>query len=155
LAKPSRFQELWDRVVSVISQLRSQGTSLQRTSQEVGVSPRTVLRYGGSALRKGTGGRYEAKSSDRLLRLLMVPTHEGPREIAVRDSREASLLGKYWSAVHRYLATGNSYELEKFQGKNVVDAEGQRVALLTDVRELDRLGSAGVMSFESIYGRTA
>ena len=87
--------------------------------------------------------------------MLMVPTDQGPREIALRDSRQASLVGKYWSAVHRYLATGNSYQLEKFAGKHVVTAEGHRVALLTDVRDLDRLGSAGVLSFESLYGRTA
>jgi hypothetical protein len=155
LNKPPRFQNLWDRVVSVVSKIRSQSTSLQQTSREMLVSPRTVLRYGGSALKKSANGRYQAKKSDRLLRMLMVPSHEGPREIAVRDSRQASTLGRYWGAVHRYLATGDRSGIKKFDGKHVIDAESNRVPLLTDFRELDRLGSAGIMTFESIYGRTA
>ena len=154
LNKPLRFQDLWNRVVSVISKLRSQGTSLQQTSREVGISPKTVLRYGGSALRKGTNGRYQTKKNDRLLRMLMVPTDQGPREIALRASGQASTLGEYWNAVHRYLATGDSSGIKKFEGRHVIDAEGKQVLLLTDLRELDRLGSAGSLSFESIYGRT-
>jgi len=154
-AKTSRFQDLWDRVVGVISKLRSQDTSLRQASREIGVSPRTVLRYGGSALRKGPSGRYQAKKRDRLLRMLMVPSAEGPREIAMGDSRQASTLGEYWNAVHRYLATGDSSGVKKFEGVHVIDAEGKQIPLLTDLRKLDRLGSAGVLSFESLYGRTA
>jgi hypothetical protein len=155
LAKPPRFQNLWDRVVSVISQIRSQRTSLQQTSREMGVSPRTVLRYGGSALKKDTNGRYQATKTDRLLRMLMIPTPGGPREIAVRSSRTASLLGNYWNAVQAYLETGDKARLAKFQGKSVTDASGAKIPLLTDVNELDRLGSAGVLSFESLYRRVA
>ena len=154
-ARPSRFQNLWDRVVEVISKLRAQKTSLQQTSREVGVDPRTVVRLGGSALRKDSSGRYQAKKSDKLLRMLMVPTREGPREIAMRDSRQASLLGEYWNAVHRYLATGDASRIKKFEGKQITDADGKHVALLTTLAELDRLGSAGVMTFESLYARTA
>jgi hypothetical protein len=155
LAKPARFQNLWDRVVSVISQIRSQRTSLQQTSREMGISPRTVLRYGGSALKRGGNGRYQAKKTDRLLRMLMIPTPGGPREIAVRSSRAASLLGNYWNAVQAYLETGDRTRLAKFQGKSVTDASGAKLPLLTDLNELDRLGSAGVLSFESLYRRVA
>jgi hypothetical protein len=86
--------------------------------------------------------------------MLMIPTPEGPREIALRDSRQASLLGSYWNSVHRYLATGDTSEIVKFQGRHVIDADGKRVDLLTTLRELDRLAAAGVLSFQSIYGRT-
>jgi hypothetical protein len=153
-AKPTRFQDLWDRVVSVISKLRSEGTSLKQTSREMRVSPRTVLRYGGSALRKGADGRYQAKKSDRLLRVLMLPGPDGPREIALRGSRAATVLGEYWNAVQRYLETGDKSKLAKFRRKFITDASGTKVPLLTDLNELDRLGSAGVLSFESLYRRT-
>jgi hypothetical protein len=153
-AKSPRFQELWDRVVAVISKLRTQGTSLQQTSKEIGVSPRTVVRWGGSALEKGSKGRYQAKRSDGLLRLLMIPTHEGPREIAVRDSRQASLVGKYWNALRQYLATGDVIGIKKFDGKFVTAEDGKRFGLLTNLADLDRLGSAGLFSFESIYARS-
>lgn len=154
-ATTHRFQDLWERVVAVVSKLRSQGSSLQQTSREIGISPHTVKRWAGSALRKTPSGRYQAKKRDKLLRVLMIPTHEGPREIAIRDSRQATLLGEYWNAVHRYLATGDSAAIEKFKGKHITDAKGKHIDLLTNLRELDQLGSAGAMSFESIYGRTA
>ena len=133
--------------------MRADGVSLRQASREFGLDPRTVVRLGGSALRKRANGRYKAKASDRLLRVLRVPTREGLREIAVRDSRQASQVAEYWNAVHRYLETGDDSALRKFRRKRITDANGVRVPLLTDLGELDRLGSAGVLSFESLYAK--
>jgi len=153
-AKPKRFQELWDRVVGVVSKMRSEKTSLQRTSRQAGVSPRSVIRLGGSALRKGPNGRYVAKPSDRLLRVLVIPSANKLRQVAVRGSRQATVLGEYWNGVRKYLATGDSSGLKKFQGKKIPDANGAQIPLITDLAELNRLGSAGVLSFESMYARS-
>src|SRR5712692_2268331 len=139
-ARPIGFQRLWDKVVSVISKMRAEGTSLKSTSRELKVSPQTVLRYGGSALRKGSRGRYQAKKSDNLLRILPLPAPGGTREIAVRRFREASILGRYWNAVQIYVDTGDKSGLATFQGKFVTDASGTKVPLLTDLNELDRQG---------------
>src|SRR5260221_586318 len=101
-AKPQRFQELWNRVTHVIAKMRANKISLQQASREFGVDPRTVIRRGGSALQKSANGRFAAKSSDRLLRVLVVPTIAGPQEIAVRGSRSASQIGAYWSAAQKF-----------------------------------------------------
>jgi hypothetical protein len=93
--------------------------------------------------------------SDRLLRILIVPTLAGLREVAVRDSRQASQLAEYWDAVQRYLQKGDESALRRFQGKHITDAHGEKFQLLTDREELDRLGSAGVLSFESLYARAS
>ncbi len=85
----------------------------------------------------------------------MIPTPEGTRELAVRGSYQASLLGEYWNSVHHYLATGASSRLNKFRGKYIKDANGVNVPLPTDRAVLNRLGSAGVLSFESLYARNA
>jgi hypothetical protein len=154
-AMPERNQAQWDRIVGVVSKMRSEGASLQQAAHAAEVSPRTVLRWTGTALQKRTNGRYAAKPSDGLLRVLMVPTPEGTREIAVRGSRQAAQLAEYWNAVHRYLQTGDATRLQEFQGKTVKDAEGKLIPLPTDRRELNRLGSAGVLSFESLYARSA
>src|SRR5438128_10882454 len=98
-----RFQEVWNRITQVISRMRGNKISLQKASRELGVDPRTVVRRGGTALRKSSSGRYEIKKSDRFLRVLVFPTHDGTDEIAVRGSRQASQLGQYWSAVQKYL----------------------------------------------------
>jgi hypothetical protein len=77
------------------------------------------------------------------------------REIAVRESKQVSLLAEYWNALHRYLQTGDAAQLKTFQGKHIKDANGVDVPLPTDLAVLNRLGSAGVLSFESLYARSA
>lgn len=150
-----RSQEIWNRVAHVLTMMRADGASLQEASRESQIDPRTVVRRGGSALRKTTKGRYAARATDRFLRVLVVPTPKGLIDIAVRGSRDSSKLAKYWVAVQKYLQTGAAMDLQNFEGQSITDASSQRVALLTNLGELDRLGSAGVFSFESLYARVA
>jgi hypothetical protein len=154
-ARPEKFKDVWDRVVSVVSKMRSEKTSLQKAAQEYGISPSTVKRWAGSALQKRSNGKWGAKKNDNLLRLLTVPTPEGTREVAVRGSRQATQLAEYWNALHHYLATGDDSRLENFRGQSVKDAEGVQILFPTDRALLTRLGSAGVLSFESLYSRSA
>ena len=154
-AKPERSQDAWVNVAKVLKKMRSDQISLQQASRDAGISPRTVTKLAGSALKKGVRGRYEATNSDRLLRVLKIPTADGQVEIGVRGSRQASTLGGYWAAVHKYLATGNSSGLKKFKGKQIKDTTGRVIPLLTDLKELNRLGSADVLSFESLYAKSA
>jgi anti-anti-sigma regulatory factor len=65
------------------------------------------------------------------------------------------VIGKYWNAVDRYRDTGDASALREFRGKHIIDANGKRIRLLTDLGELDRLGSAGLLSFETLYARAA
>jgi hypothetical protein len=134
--------------------MRSEKLSLQQASKEFGVSPRTVTKLAGSALKKTPGGRYQVKKSDQLLRVMKVPGSKGLEEIGVRGSKQATLLGEYWAAVDRYLKTGDSSALDKFKDKEIKDAAGKPIALVVDRKELNRLGGAGVLSFESIYARS-
>ena len=151
-SRSKQFQETWDSVGQVISKMRSGRISLRKASKEIGVDPSKVLKLGRSALRKQKSGKYAARKTDHLLRVLSVLTPEGRREIAVRDSHQASTLGKYWAAVQRYLQTGDDSALHKFQGKKFTDASRKRHLLITDPKQLNVLGSAGVLSFESLYG---
>ena len=97
--------------------MRTERFSLQKASKEFGIDPRVVLKLGRSAVRKQTKWKYIARKTDRLLRILRVVTPEGRREIATRDSRQASLLGSYWAAVQRYLQTGDDSALLKFKAR--------------------------------------
>jgi len=153
-SKPERFQDRWNRVVHAVSRMRA-GASLRQASREYGLDPRTVLRLAGPALRKTRSGRWVARVTDRLLRILVIPTTDGLREIALRDSRQASLLAGYWDAVQRYLQIGDASAIQEFDGVYITDADGAQFQLLTNLDELNRLGSAGVLSFESLYARSA
>jgi len=145
-----RNQEIWDSIGHVISKIR-EGMTLPKAAKEFGLSPKTVITFGRAAIRKQKNGRYVAKKTDQLLRVVNVLTIEGRKEIATRDSRQASLVGGHWAAVQKFLQTGDDSALLKFARKRIVDARRKRYLLLTDLKELERLGSAGVLRFESMY----
>jgi hypothetical protein len=138
----SRKQEIWDSVGHVISKIR-QGMTLPKAAKEFSLPPKTVIALGRPALRKRKNGRYVAKKSDELLRVVNVLTTDGRKEIATRDSRQASVVGSHWAAVQRFLQTGDDSALLKFAKKRIVDAGRKRYRLLTDLKELERQGSAG------------
>ena len=154
-AMPAHVQQLYASVTQAISRMRSDRVSRTQAAQEFGLRVRDIRKLAGSAIRRAPNGRYVAAKRDRLLRVLLIPTRQGVVEIGITDSRQASVLGEYWNAVQRYLSTGDASLLREFQGKHITDSQGQRFPLLTNQEELDRLGSAGVLSFESLYARTA
>jgi hypothetical protein len=154
-AQADATQETWNRVLRTIAKMRTEGLSLKKAAKEAGVSPRTVAKRAGRAIKKGENGRYVVPKRDSLLRVVQVPTSDGSRDIALRNSRQASTLAQYWDAVQKYLRTGDATRIEKFRDKQIKDANGNPVELITDLRELNRLGSAGVLSFESLYSRAA
>jgi hypothetical protein len=153
LSSSKPFQQKWGQFLDVLTKVRS-GMSLNKASKETGLSSRTVIRLAGSTATKGANGRYSVKTTDNLLRILKVPTADGIHEIGVRGTRHASQLGTYWAGLNKYLTTGDSIALDKFNGKTVKDDSGNLIPLLTDHATLKRLGSAGVLSFESLYARS-
>jgi hypothetical protein len=154
LVMPKSSQEIWDAIGQATTEVRL-GATLTQASRKFGIDRRLVSRLGKPAFRKLSNGRWAAKKSDRLLRVLPLPSREGLIDIGVGDSRQATVIGKYWNAVDLYINTGDDSGLHAFQGKHIIDADGKSVLLMTDVRELDRLGSAGNLSFESLYARVA
>jgi hypothetical protein len=154
LALSNRDQELWADIGQIVTDVR-EGKSLTAASRGLQRNSRAVQRLAAKALRKLKNGRWAAKKTDRLLRVLQKITPKGRQQVGIRDSRQASILGKYWNAVERYRDTGDASGLWEFKGKHVIDADGSRVPLLTDLRELDRQGAAGNLSFESFYARIA
>lgn len=147
-------QQLWDDIGQITTEMRN-GVSLNEAARKFRRDPRTIQRRGKAALRKLRNGRWATKKTDRLLRVLQHLTPEGLLEVASSDSRQASILGKYWNAVDLYRNTGDTTQLEEFDGRYIIDADGNRLTLLTDLRTIDQLASAGVLSFETLYGRAA
>jgi hypothetical protein len=153
-ALPERTQEMVLALPKAVSLMRFNGIPARRAAGAAGVSRSTLVRKGGSALTKLKSGRYAAKPNDHLFRPVTVVSEDGRVDVATRNFREASKAGKHSSAVERYLVTGDDSALRRFKGKYIIDAQGNRIALLTDTDELDRLGSAGELSFESLYTRS-
>jgi hypothetical protein len=153
-AMSEHHQDLWKNIGQAVTEVRA-GASLRQASRKFDLDPRKVSQLARPALRKLRNGRWAARTHDRLLRVLVIPTRKGLQEVGVRDSGQATLLGKYWTAVDRYRDTGDASALRELKVKYIIDASGKRVRLLTDLGELDRLGSAGILSFESLYAGAA
>jgi hypothetical protein len=153
-ALTERDQDIWSDVGQIVTKVK-RGATFAGACRELGRGPRTVQRLAKPALRKRRNGRWAVKGTERLLRVLQKLTPEGRQEIGIRDSRQASILGDYWHAIDLYRDTGDSSKVFTFRDKYVIDADGERVPFLTDLTEIDRLGSAGFLSFESLYARVA
>jgi hypothetical protein len=154
-ALSDQAREQWNRVAHVIQKVRSERISVTQAAKEFQIDRKKVIELGGSALRKQKNGRYEAKSFDRLLRVLVIPSSDGMKEVAIRDSRTASKIAEYSAAVRKFLYTGDQSKLRPFKRLRINDAEGNPIKLLTNGQQLTHLGSAGVLSFESLYARVA
>jgi len=144
-----REQEIWHSGAYVISRGRG-GQPRRQASKEFSLAASTVVELGRPPVRK-KNGRYVATKTDRLLRVIAILTDKGKKEVATRDSRQASLIGSHWAAVQKYLQTGDDSALLEFKKTRVIDASGKHHRLLTDLKELLRQASAGVLSFESMY----
>jgi len=152
---PQKLQDRWITITEVVTKVRAKRVSIRKASKELKINPRIVLQHARSAFRKSKNGRYVAKGHDRLLRVIRVLTPNGLQEVATRDSRQATRAGKHSAWVDHYLRTGDSSRAPEFDGQEIVDLNGNRFTLLTDLDDIDRLGSAGEFSFESLYARSA
>jgi hypothetical protein len=153
-ALPQSAQDMVLALPDALLLMREKDLSASAAARAAGISRSLLIHRGRSALKKLKNGRYAAKRNDHLFRPVIVVSNEGPVEVATRNLREASRAGKHSSAVERYLYTGDDSALRRLEGQHIIDAEGNRVALLTNTDELDRLGSAGELSFESLYARS-
>jgi hypothetical protein len=72
-------------------------------------------------------------------------------DITVGDLEAASLIGRYMSAVSRFLATNDRAILQPFAGQAVIDHNGKSHPFETNPNALYRLAAAGGETFEQVY----
>lgn len=155
LKMPDKQRLDYTSAVNAVAKMRADRLSLPKAARAVGVDSKTVRRFAGPALRKDKRGRWTAKKRDTLLRVLTVPGPRGDREVATKDSRAAVHIARYFEAVRRYINTTDASGLVEFRKLKLTDTKGKRITLVTNLRILLDLGHAGVLSFESLYARTA
>ena len=127
-----------ERALEVLSHARRSGKSLSRLSKEHSISVKAVLKATNSF--EKVKGRWKAKKIDHISRIMAINEHGKELFIEVTDSRYATLIGKYYSAVKEYLNTGNTDVLTEFEGKRVKDSSGKWHTLETNpsaIREIN------------------
>jgi len=138
------------RSFEVLRLMRSEELSFTQAVSRARTTRETVRKHVGSALIQSSNGRYTATPSDRLTRCVWLLTPTGKVEIAVRGSRPASRVARYWGAVDRYLKDGDTEGLAEFKGQGIL-SRNETHAFLTDTNVLDRLAHADEVSFERLY----
>ena len=141
---PRRSQSARDRALAALRSVRH-GATLSRAAHDNGVTTRTMWRYVGRELvQDRQGGRIRATKSDRLVRYLVIPGPDGPREITVRGSKTASEFARYKAAVNRFLR-GDRDALAAWHGKKIAGIE-----LITAGNTLKSLAEKGLLPY-SLY----
>ena len=110
-----------EKSLEVLRKVRN-GKSLTEASKELHTTPETVIKNTG-AFRK-VKGKWIAKSQDRISRIMSIYENGKQSWIDVRDSRTASRIGKYNSAVNEFLRTDNTNLMKPFR-KPFMDAQGK------------------------------
>ena len=127
-----------ERALEVLSKARRSNQSLSRLSREHGISVKAVLKAT-RAFEKAKG-RWKPMKNDRISRIMVINEQGREVYIEVTNSRYATLIGKYHSAVKEYLNTGNTDVLAEFDGKRIRDSSGKWHALETNpsaIREIN------------------
>jgi hypothetical protein len=140
--KHGKRQDTYNRALHVLAQMRRTGSSLTAAAREEHIDPRTVRKY----LRAELRGRGKPTKADRRSREMLVPTTLGNSPVTVRGSKQASQLGRYMSAVSKYLRTGDVDGLAEFEGQSIAGH-----ALITDADLLSSLAQAGALTLDEIY----
>ena len=94
-----------EKSLDVLSKVRK-GQSLTKASKELHTSPETVIKNTGAF--KKVKGKWIAKSQDRISRIMSIYENGKQEWVEIKDSRIASKIGKYNSAVNEFLRTGNT-----------------------------------------------
>jgi DNA-binding CsgD family transcriptional regulator len=116
-----RELSLREKSLDVLSKVRN-SQSLYESSKEIGINPETVVKHTNAF--KKVNGKWIAKSQDRISRVMSIYENGKKEWIEIKDSRTASRIGRYNSAVKEFLRTGNKNVLKPFK-KPFKDANGK------------------------------
>lgn len=126
LTKPEQEAEI--RAAQAMSKLL-RGVPLKKALKEAGTTRANLKKYAGALEFKN--GKLVNATSDSLVRVMPVYTTEGLENVRVQGHAEASLIGRFMSAVGHFAEKNDAKVLTEFEGKTIGTGDEQ-VTLLTD-----------------------
>ena len=136
----------YNRALHVLARMRRTNETLTAAAREEHIDPRTVKKYLRAELRGMANGEVQPTRTDGRTRCMLIPTGHGVAPTLIRGSKNASQLGRYMSAVGKFLVSGDTDPLEEFEGLSIA---GHR--LITDPDVLSTLAQAGALQLDQIY----
>ena len=130
-----RQKLLREKSLAVISELRNtKNKTLPQAANDHDITVKNVIRHTNGF--KKTNGKLVVKRWDRIKRVMRVNTDGKEKSIEIKDSRTASVVGRYHNAVKQFLNTGDKTKLSKFRNKKVKDSKGKMHRLETDPQKI-------------------
>ena len=131
-----------DRKLSleILREMR-RGESLTNILEKRGVSRQFALKNLGGHLQK-SGKEWKVTATDNLEVEMSFYGTEGHTSIVTSNSKDRSLIGKYFALVQKALKTNDPSVLEQFKGQKIVDAKGKEHFFETDLDKLYEIAEA-------------
>jgi len=112
-----------------------QGISLNQASKQIGISPSTVKRYVGTAL-KPKNKRIIARKNDSLLRKIRIYENGKEEFIQIRGRKNSAIVARYLGAVGKRIDKNNTTALDSFDKITIRDFKGKHHKFETDIQKL-------------------
>ncbi len=133
-----RQKMLREKSLAVISKLRNSKTkTLPQAANDNNITVKNVIKHTNGF--KKVNGKPVVKRWDRIRRVMRINTDKKEKSVEIRDSRTASVVGRYHNAVKQFLNTGDKSKLSKFRNKKVKDSKGKIHKLETNPDEIIRI----------------
>ena len=121
--------------LEVLRIMRQNKMSLTKASKTVQISPSTVKRNVGSALKKH-GNRIIPKQNDNLTRKIRI--YENGKEvwIQIRGNKKAATVARYHGATGRLLNQRETDAMKGFENQSIIDTKGKKHKFETSSKKL-------------------
>jgi hypothetical protein len=126
--------------IEILRELRK-GESLTNIVEKRGVNRQFTLKNLGGYLQK-SGKEWKVTTTDSLEVEMSFYGTDGHTSIVTNNSKDRSLIGKYFACVQKALKTNDPSVLEQFKGQKIVDAEGKEHFFETDLDKLYEIAEA-------------
>ena len=134
---PEKQIAKYEDSLEVVSIMRK-GSTINNASKQVGISPTTVKKYMGSAI-KLKNNRLVAKKSDSLLRKIRIYENGKEEFIQTRGRKNSSTIAQYLGAVGRRIDKNDVSALKQFENKTIIDHKGKHHRFETNFDKLKQI----------------
>jgi len=133
-----RQKLLREKSLTVLSELRNtKSKTISQAANDNNITVRNVMKHTNGF--KKVNGKPVVKRWDRIKRVIRINTDGKEKSVEIRDSRTASVVGRYHNAIKQFLNTGDKTKLSKFRNKKVKDSKGKLHRLETRPNKIIRI----------------
>ena len=118
----AKQRALRNDALSVLNRIR-RGETPSDVIDEIGISKNDLLKHLGNNI-KIKKNQIKVSKSDRIPREMIISEDGVEDSIIIKNSKDASIIGKYQNAKRYFFVTGDSSKLKKFENIKLKDIDG-------------------------------